>query len=454
MSDFALRFGLALIVVVAAVAAIIISRRNSAKSGDSEGSIEALRLELRRSMDAARAAMIKSVAITIRDNIFSAIKPIDSTVRDLSDRIARLEEHADAAANYMAGTQTQSLEEKEQTATRLAELEEHLTALGDQLSSIKQTVDGTSGREQDFKRSIDAINSSVIDTEKRVDDLMALGDQLSSIKQAVDEATGREQDVKNSIEAVNSSVASAHERVDDLMALRDGLSSIKQTVDEATGREQGIKDSIEAINSSVIDAQKRVDDLTVLSDQLSSIKQTVDGANGREQDIKHSIEAINSIVVNTERRVDELFPRLALGEKTHKDLGTLISLFVKRLKRVNASAAEIALRLGDLESRLPAKAAQPEERQGSVLEGKDCASTSGIEKLLDEAAPKAADGAADAGAAPSEANPESKNAGVFERPATPGEESSIQASVAGKGRSDDSRADEHVQSEAFSPSRA
>jgi chromosome segregation ATPase len=270
-------------------------------------------------MDAARAAMIKSVAITIRDNIFSAIKPIDSTVRDLSDRIARLEEHADAAANYMAGTQTQSLEEKEQTATRLAELEDHLTALGDQLSSIKQTVDG---------------------------------------------------------------------------------------------------------------------------------------ANGREQDIKHSIEAINSIVVNTERRVDELFPRLALGEKTHKDLGTLISLFVKRLKRVNASAAEIALRLGDLESRLPAKAAQPEERQGSVLEGKDCASTSGIEKLLDEAAPKAADGAADAGAAPSEANPESKNAGVFERPATPGEESSIQASVAGKGRSDDSRADEHVQSEAFSPSRA
>ena len=395
--------------VIAAGAAIIISRRNSAKSSDSEGSIEALRLELRRSMDAARAAMIKSVAITIRDNIFSAIKPIDSTVRDLSDRLAGLEEHADAATNYMAGTQTQSLEEKERTAARLAEFEEHLAALSDQLSSIKQTVDGTSGREQDIKNSIHAINSTVTDTEKRVDDLMALGDRLSSIKQAVDEATGREQDVKNSIDTINSSVANAHKRVDDLVALHDQLSSIKQTVDEASGREQGIKDSIEAVNSSVI---------------------------------------------NTEKLVDELFPRLTLGEKANKDLGTLISLFVKRLKRVNASAAEIAMRLGDLESRFRAKAAQLEVRHDSVLEGKDRASTSNIEKLLDEAAPKAADGAAEAGAALHEASPEGKNAGVFERSPTPGEESPIQPSVGDKGRSDDSRADAHVHPEVLSPSRA
>jgi hypothetical protein len=59
--------------------------------------IEAFRLEFRRSIDAAQATTIKSIAKTIHDNIFSVIKPIDSTVRDLDARLARLEkQHADA----------------------------------------------------------------------------------------------------------------------------------------------------------------------------------------------------------------------------------------------------------------------------------------------------------------------------------------------------------------------
>ena len=98
MSDFALRFGLALFVVSVACAAIIISRRNYAKSADSERSIGAFRLEFQRSIDAAQAATIK----TIRDNIFSVIKTINSTVRDLNVRLARLEERADETATHIS----------------------------------------------------------------------------------------------------------------------------------------------------------------------------------------------------------------------------------------------------------------------------------------------------------------------------------------------------------------
>src|SRR5262249_53127587 len=141
LSDFALRFGLALIVVAVAIVAIIISRRNYAKSADFERGIDALRLELRRSIDAAHAATVKNVATTIRDNIFSVIRPIDSTVRDFDDRLARLEQqHADAAASHMAGTQLLDV--------RLARLEEHtdttaIQNLDGRLARLEERADDT-----------------------------------------------------------------------------------------------------------------------------------------------------------------------------------------------------------------------------------------------------------------------------------------------------------------------
>ncbi len=116
MSDFALRFGLALFVVSVACAAIIISRRNYAKSADSERSLGAFRLEFQRSIDAAQAATIK----TIRDNIFSVIKTINSTIKDLNGRLARLEERADETATHFAGAQNLEV--------HLARLEQHLDA--------------------------------------------------------------------------------------------------------------------------------------------------------------------------------------------------------------------------------------------------------------------------------------------------------------------------------------
>jgi outer membrane murein-binding lipoprotein Lpp len=141
LSDFALRFGLALVVVTVASAAVILSRRNYAKSANLERNIEAFRLEFRRSIDAAQAATIKSIAKTIHDNIFSVIKPVDSTVRDLDARLARLEkQHADAAAAHMAGIQILDV--------RLARLEEHADAspiqdLDARLARLEEHTDAT-----------------------------------------------------------------------------------------------------------------------------------------------------------------------------------------------------------------------------------------------------------------------------------------------------------------------
>jgi hypothetical protein len=58
---------------------------------------------------------------------------------------------------------------------------------------------------------------------------------------------------------------------------------------------------------------------------------------------------------------------LELGEKARTDLGTLVSLFIKQLKRVNINSAETAVRVAELES-LRSKVAGLEERLNAVLD--------------------------------------------------------------------------------------
>lgn len=357
MSDFALRFGLALVVVIVACAAVILSRRNYAKAANLEHSIEAFRLEFRRSIDAAQAATIKSVARTIHDNIFSVIKPIDSTVRDLDARLARLEQHTDA-------TVIQNLD------VRLAKLEEH-----DDASAIQN------------------LDVRMAKLEEHSDAAAATATQIAATQ-------------KQSLEE--------NERI--------------------AARLVGFKRDLTALS----DQQQS---LTALSDQLSLIKQTIDEATVREQDIKNSIEAINSRVLDAQTRADELSPRLLLEEKARKDLATLISLFVKRLKKVNANATELALRLSDLERRFRLKATQLGERH--ILERTDSPSTSNMEDLVKDTTPKAADGAIPIEANPIATKTDGENAGDSERP-PPGEELSNKASVEGESRADNSRADQHA----------
>jgi chromosome segregation ATPase len=174
--------------------------------------------------------------------------------------------------------------------------------------------------------------------------------------------------------------------------------------------------------------------LAALSDQLALIKKTIDEATVREQDIKNSIEGINSRVVDAQTRADELSPRLLLEEKARKDLGTLVSLFVKRIKKVNANATELALRLSDLECQFRLKATQLEERH--ILQRTDSPSTSDLAKLVKDA--KAADGAG-----PIAVSSDGENGEVLVQPSS-SKQPSNEASIEGESRSDNSRADQHA----------
>jgi hypothetical protein len=82
-------------------------------------------------------------------------------------------------------------------------------------------------------------------------------------------------------------------------------------------------------------------------------------------------------------------------------------LFVKRLKKVNANATEIALRLSDLECRFRLKATQLEERH--ILQATDSPPTSDIANPVKDE--KAADGAG-----PIAASSDGQNGGVLVQP--------------------------------------
>jgi chromosome segregation ATPase len=411
VSDFAPRFGLALIVVAIAIAAIIISRRNYAKAAIVERTIDAFRLEFQHAIDAAQAATIKGVAKTIRDSISSVVRPIDSTMRELDARLARLEQQANAAAGQLA--QAQSLD------VRLSRLEEQADAgairnLEARFAGLEKHTEATSsqiaGTQRQALEENERIAARVIGLEQK---LTALNEQLSSIKQAADAATLSHQE----------NLASLSDQQQNLTELGEQLSSIKKSVEGAALREQ---DHV----ASLGDQQQN---LTALSEQLSLIKQRIDDATVREQEIKTTMDGVSSRLLSAQTRLDELFPRLLISDKARQDQGALIGLLVKRAKKLNAALSEMTARIGDLENSLRAKANHFEKREVSIDEASDASSTGQAEDQVNNG--KGAEGI------PIEAKTGGQNGGLSPLVAET-KESLDEKLVEKEGVSDDNRADQ------------
>jgi predicted nucleic acid-binding Zn-ribbon protein len=361
VSDFAVRFGLALIVVTVAGAAIIISRRNYSKSAGLERNIDAFRLEFQHSIDAAQAATIGGVAKTIRDNISSVIKPIDSALRDLDSRLARVEkQQADATAARMTGAQLLDV--------RLTRLEEH--ADDHAIRNLEVRIAG-------LEKHIEATAAKITGTQKQsLDENERIAARLIGLEQKLMAISDEQRN---------------------LTSFSDQLSSIKQKMEAAALSEQ---ENLATLG----DLQQN---LTALGDRFSSVKQTIDDASGRERDIKTSIDAISSRVLHSQKRLDELLPRLVLGDKAREGQAALLRLFVARIKKQNENLSGLVQRLADLESRFHARTREAEGHRGPILERPDSPSTG---KIADPVA-KSAEGTVP------QAKTNGENAGAFDQPA-------------------------------------
>lgn len=152
--DYVFQVGVALIALTGVVAVWIkFRRRRYVKSVEFKRGVEALRLELRRSVDETRAAAARKAA-TVGDKLLSVIKPIDANVAELHVRLARLEEFANSVEAFMAGPQ-KNVQDNEQIAVRLRTLEQKLTALTDQVSLIERAIDGLNRKGQEKNNAIE-----------------------------------------------------------------------------------------------------------------------------------------------------------------------------------------------------------------------------------------------------------------------------------------------------------
>ena len=255
LDQYAVEIGLALLVLITVTAALTISRRRYVKAADLKRGIEALRLEFRRSLDDTRTTTTKR-ATTIGDNLLSVIKPIDVAVTDLNLRLGKLEEHADAVSSFMTGPQRQVLEENERIDARLTKVEQKLKPLIEQISSLRQTIDEASIRDQERGRSIDFLNSRLMDTQRQADGLFSrleLGE-----KARADLGTLVGLFIKQ-LKRVNVNSAETALRVADLEGLRSKVIGIEERLSSAVDRDNYSSTGDLAGNNFIRDAGPKVD---------------------------------------------------------------------------------------------------------------------------------------------------------------------------------------------------
>jgi cell division septum initiation protein DivIVA len=195
----------------------------------------------------------------------------------------------------------------------------------------------------EFKRSIEALR---LEFGRSIDEARAattrkstaVGDKLLSVIKPID----------TSVTELNARLARLEERADSVEAF-------------VAGPQQNALQETTQIAARLRKLEQK---LSAVTDQVSSLEQTIDGANRRDQVRNNAIEVR---LTTTEKQLGDLLRRLELGEKARTDLGGLISLFVKQLKRVNIISVETAARVAELES-LRSKIAALEQRLSSTAD--------------------------------------------------------------------------------------
>jgi chromosome segregation ATPase len=292
LDQYAVEIGLALIVLVTAAAAWIVSRRRYVKSADFKRGMEALRLEFRRSLDDTRTATGKRAA-AIGDNLLSVIKPIDVAVTDLNVRLERLEEHADAVSSFMAGPQRHALEDNERIDARLTKVEQSLKALIEQLSLLKQSIDEVTDRERETGNSIESLDSRLMDARKQADGLSSRLELGEKARADLGSLIGL---FVKQLKRVNVNSAETALRVADLEGLRSKVSGLEARLSPVGAEDKFLStgNSTENNNDLSSDTPVKVGDAVDLSETNNG------GENTIEQPMTSTKEAPDATGVRAE----------------------------------------------------------------------------------------------------------------------------------------------------------
>jgi hypothetical protein len=189
LSQYALYFGLVLILLIAVSAAgialrrgALIVRRTKDRSyvaytedrsyvayADFERGIEDLRREFRHSNDAAQSAARR--ATMIGENLISINKQVELVLRDLNGRLRRVEQQANETASFVVGLHKQLSENNGQISIQTETLQPRFIAITNQLRLLEKMIEAVKGRGESNDTETEAINARLGDIQRQIDGL-------------------------------------------------------------------------------------------------------------------------------------------------------------------------------------------------------------------------------------------------------------------------------------------
>ncbi len=386
LNQYALYFGLALILLVAASAAGIVLRKRGLGKGrakdksnvefaDFERGIEDLRREFRHSNDAAQAATRR--ATTIGENLISIIKPIESSLRDLNARIIRVEQQGSETAAVVPGLQKLLSEDNGRIAIQTEASQQRLMALTDQLSLLEQMIQEVKVRGESNDNATIVINAGLADIQRQIDVLIP---RLEFGERARTDLSTLHDSFAQTLNALTASSDQIAQRIAD-------LEQRLQLTDAAFEARLGSMRAPE--NPSVTETlHQRV---VALTDQLSLLEQTIQGIKVRDESNDNATVTINVRLADIQRQIDGLIPRLEFGERERADLSTLHVSLAELLQKQTTSSDQIAQQIIALEQRFRAKVAEFEARLGSIRAPDNPGATADINDTREEAGPGGAE---------------------------------------------------------------
>ena len=124
----------------------------------------------RHSNDAAQAATRR--ATTIGENLISIIKPIELALRDLNDRLIRVEQQGNETATVCAWAAEALSENNGRIAIQAETLQHRFIAITDQLSLLEQMIEEVKVRGESHDTATEAINARLADIQSQIDRLI------------------------------------------------------------------------------------------------------------------------------------------------------------------------------------------------------------------------------------------------------------------------------------------
>ncbi len=240
MGTFALNIGYALIGIAAVVAVWIVwMKRRAPKPRPWLGlprELEALRTDFEELIDGALAEAQR--ATKIGETFVAALKPIDQAIRDFKNRITELEKRSDAGDK-----RSSELEKRSDAVEKCSgELEKRADGGDKRLEELERRADAGEKRSSELEKSVADLEQRIISKLEGINrQLTAMAEQLSNVKVTLDSSMAAHEQTGDDLRTITGTLA----------AVQTHATGLSQRSDAAEANHARLSTSAESLAQSV-----------------------------------------------------------------------------------------------------------------------------------------------------------------------------------------------------------